>query len=559
MFDDLFDAYYYKIYNSGRNKITEDMKETPSLKQILDTTTCVECQDQPFDLKCLICNDLFCKVCFDFIHKSGSRLLHSTLPDLASFAAPPSDSIDTNIATLSDSIDTNIPTTAPTLDDDYDPTLIIHNSTPISINRASFIPLRLTYDELKYLRLLEAALDVSNYTDQVDVLSFTSKSRRIVVLIKELCGLLAGLLVASDYKAGQDLFQNRDYKQNEQFFQQIFELGRRNKIRYVFIISRNPEKMRNTYGKLMYILQDSQIPEIKEILQFNLVIPIKTVYSELSQFNRLDLLNDDLLDPATMEIIPTNKSRRDIQKEIKLKEKCIEILAKRYATDSFSMEKVRNCLYSIGDNNAFLRVNRDPCQTMSNHLKHFFNESNPNPSLSISAGRDGARLTHSHQKQFTYVIQSLSLWYEIQENMFELWYLADQDLLNESNHYSLRDTGQGLNRIQSSPKVSRKMHVILSNCQKRLGGWVGSSVIHLGDSNVPNSLMFIDKYTQVYRILSPLVKILDSIDEISSNVRLNEYTKTFGTTSDLKLMICQDFFKSAFDGSGADNFFVFFV
>jgi hypothetical protein len=37
---------------------------------------------------------------------------------------------------------------------------------------------------------------------------------------------------------------------------------------------------------------------------------------------------------------------------------------------------------------------------------------------------------------------------------------------------------------------------ILWRCQQRLGQWVGSSVVHLGDHNVPNALMFIDKYTQ---------------------------------------------------------------
>jgi hypothetical protein len=38
---------------------------------------------------------------------------------------------------------------------------------------------------------------------------------------------------------------------------------------------------------------------------------------------------------------------------------------------------------------------------------------------------------------------------------------------------------------------------ILHKTQRRVGNWIGSSVIHLGDHNVPNALHFIDKYTQV--------------------------------------------------------------
>ena len=61
----------------------------------------------------------------------------------------------------------------------------------------------------------------------------------------------------------------------------------------------------------------------------------------------------------------------------------------------------------------------------------------------------------------------------------------------------MRNGAQGLNRVQQAPQVSRAMHSILDRCQRQIGSWVGSSVIHLGDHNVPNALMFIDKYTQV--------------------------------------------------------------
>lgn len=117
------------------------------------------------------------------------------------------------------------------------------------VERAKFIPLRLTLGERKYLRLLDAALQVSEYTDKIDTLGFgLSKARRIVHQIRELCAILSGLVLAADYKQGQELFTDRDFVSNAQFFQQVFELGRRHKIM-------NPDKMRTTYGKLIYLLQ----------------------------------------------------------------------------------------------------------------------------------------------------------------------------------------------------------------------------------------------------------------------------------------------------------------
>jgi hypothetical protein len=78
--------------------------------------------------------------------------------------------------------------------------------------------------------------------------------------------------------------------------------------------------------------------------------------------------------------------------------------------------------------------------------------------------------------------------------MFHLWSLAEQDLLAENVMYRLRDTGQGLNRVQAAPKTSHMMHSILHKAQKSVGTWIGSSVIHMGDHNVPNALMFIGAF-----------------------------------------------------------------
>lgn len=119
------------------------------------------------------------------------------------------------------------------------------------VERAKYIPVRLTLSERKYLRLLEAALNVSEYTDKIDTIGFgLSKAKRIVHQIRELCAIMSGLVLSADYKQGQELFQDRDFAANDEFYQMIFELGRRHKIM-------NPDKMRSTYGKLIYLLQVS--------------------------------------------------------------------------------------------------------------------------------------------------------------------------------------------------------------------------------------------------------------------------------------------------------------
>ncbi|GMI41325.1 hypothetical protein TeGR_g7933, partial [Tetraparma gracilis] len=144
---------------------------------------------------------------------------------------------------------------------------------------------------------------------------------------------------------------------------------------------------------------------------------------------------------------------------------------------------------------------------------------------------------------------------QVHKHMHLAWVAADDDLLSTSSSYSLWNTGQGLNRVQHCPKVAKLTHGLLSDTQRAAGApWVGLSVIHLGDRDVPNALIFIDKYTQIPHILGPIVKFVDNIEELVQNPKLAAYVEAqFEDTRNLKMKVLADYFKHGFDGSGDDG------
>ena len=230
---------------------------------------------------------------------------------------------------------------------------------------------------------------------------------------------------------------------------------------------------------------------------------------------------------------------------------------------------------------SFLNSNRLPVDKMITLLNsHFSPASCESHSLAIVSGHEGARLTHSHERQFNFALQSLTLctWMttdrvraptsvccltaycarpmrpgrEITHDMFRLWYLAEGDLLSANVPYTLRNTGQGLQRVQQSPRTYKAMQGVLQSTQSKLGSWVGSSMIHMGDHNVPNALSFIDKYTQVARILSPIIITLETLAQLykEDDGIKSLIDSGFGGMKKVRRDILCDFFRSAFDGSG---------
>ena len=415
------------------------------------------------------------------------------------------------------------------------------------------------------LRLVESVLSISRYTDAVDAPRLAGSAKRRQLQMREFDSVFTAIVLCCDYVKGQELAarqtSSRDYGV---LLQTIFETARRYKII-------NPEKMGDTYAKLVYLLQDAAAPWAEEHLEFSPVAPVRTVHARLEELGAADMLSDPLIATATQTIAPEpGKARYTIEREIKAKERAIETLAARYRGAACEPDELRRCIYSIGDNHAYLYQARDPVdRVISLLLSHFGGEGGAGEggageggagggSLAIELGREGARLTHSHARQHAFVLQTLTLWREIANDMFRLWHLAEQDLLDPSNPYEQRDTGQGLQRVQEAPRTRAALLELLRATQlKASGGWVGSSLVHLGDSNVPNALLFIDKYSQVEHILKPLLATLDALPKLhADDQKIGAWIDaTFGGVRALTRAILRDFFRFAFDGSGGDNFF----
>lgn len=253
--------------------------------------------------------------------------------------------------------------------------------------RSVHTPLRLTESERADLRVLQGALAVSEYTDNVDVMMWgSSRAQRIQQQLVDAFAILSGLTVCTASKASMQMVRGRSFEDYADFFCRIFEVGRRHKIM-------NPSHMRATYGKLMHLLQDSQLHQIKSMVGFSCVWPVATVQAELEQLDALGLLDEDDLPAATAPLQPGDDPKR--------KSQAMERLLARYGDGQAERtDKLERCLLSIGDDEALTEAHVQPAHRMLELLHAHFNRSSAGKhSLAISAGRNGARLSHNHSSQ----------------------------------------------------------------------------------------------------------------------------------------------------------------
>eukprot|EP00760_Papus_ankaliazontas_P034420 PhM_4_TR7180/c0_g1_i1/m.29963 len=421
---------------------------------------------------------------------------------------------------------------------------------------AGDIPVRLSHVERKAMRLVRGVINASQYTDRVDQAALVANpGKRRQMQLKEIFSVCVGFIAGMNQSDGLALLSEPRLERHQSVLQQLFEFTRRYKIL-------NPDLMRTDYAKVLYLLQDSVIPENKEELGFDLVSDIHTVRSYLERKRIASLLDDELL-PLCSTPVPRIRDRTQLNKALRYKELAVQKLVAKYANvGGVSKEEVELAIYSIADANQYATDNAECVFKFVSLLREHFNPDAPFApefDLGITEGESGSRLTHNHKDQFYFVQQTLTFWKNILLQMFSLWTIAERDILNGELPYVYEETGQGYHRLQRNSAATRAaLQQVLDDTKQEVGVWVGSDRIHLGDPQVPNGMYFLDKYAQISRIVNPILRVIEYVDTLVEDRRQDSHlrhfiTHTWKSADYLKKAILTDFLRHGFDGSGGDN------
>ncbi|CAM9280439.1 unnamed protein product, partial [Phaeothamnion confervicola] len=180
--------------------------------------TCEECEARPALWACGECEGDFCQICYHQLHRKGKRAKHrpaEMVPAAATAAAAAAPNGDARSAGASGGITSWLrgSSSSSSAAASSSPSgsgaaaanaaAAVGGATGVHdrfsfAERAKYIPLRLSMDERLYLRLLEAGLNVSDYTAAVDG-PVLKPAARFHAQLGQITSLLGGLVMAVDY------------------------------------------------------------------------------------------------------------------------------------------------------------------------------------------------------------------------------------------------------------------------------------------------------------------------------------------------------------------------
>ena len=98
----------------------------------------------------------------------------------------------------------------------------------------------------------------------------------------------------------------------------------------------NPGKMRSTYGKMMFMLQDTETRVVKAETKLSFVRGIVTVSAFLKERHCVALLEDPLLETATASIDDdAGYSRAELAARAEEKRAAIALLSQSYSSGAY--------------------------------------------------------------------------------------------------------------------------------------------------------------------------------------------------------------------------------